>query len=295
MIMIRSRRRGFTLIELMAVIAIIAMLAAITAGGINRVRSAQMARNTEQTATKLQVALDQQWKAIADRVMQDKVRGRIPAEILNHCGKDLDRAAALWMYIQTRREMPQTFVEAQTPIGVGLSPMSIELTRMLQPKQTFQSATGGGLTPEQEAAALLYMILAEQGNSGTSFSADDGTQGAQGTIGNFRVFMDAWRTPITFVRYARNAELNQSPFVRPGSALNDPLDPTGKLPYFSSNPLPPAATAAPSMLASFGVPFDNQNRQPAVISFGPNLASDGAYGMDNVVGYRLRRQGNRGD
>lgn len=284
-----SRRGGFTLIELLTAMGIIALLAALTAAGIQRVRSGQMSRNTEQTVAKLQLAMDQKWKDVADRVMDDKLKKRIPADVVTLCNRDTERAAALWMYIQTRREFPQSFSEATSAISITGLPAT---AAYLQPRQTYSSATGGSLGAEEQAAVLLYLILSDNAGGGTDFAADQGMRGAQDTIGgSFRVFMDAWKTPITFRRYGQSSELSQSPYVRPGSTLNDPLDPQGKLPYFITN----NAAAYSSMQSAFGVPFDNTNRQVAVISAGANRNIDGTYDQDNVVGYRLRRQGDRGD
>lgn len=278
------RRDGFTLVEILAVVAIIAILAAITAGGINRVRSSQMSRNTEGTIAKLQLALDQKWKDLADRVTEDKVKGRIPADVLTLCAGDRERAAALWMYIQARREFPQTFAEAQHAISISGLPAA----PYLQPRATY-AAVSGSFNPQEQGAILLHLILSESGAGGTRFDADDAMRGAKGFLGSYEVFIDAWKTPITFVRHAQSAELDQPPYVRPGSSLNDPLDPQGRLSYFLSH------GSYGSMQAAFGVSFNNHNRQITVISAGANRNWDGLYDQDNVVGYRLRRQGARGD
>ena len=288
------KRPGFTLIELLAVIAIVTLLAALTAAGIQRVRSGQMARNTEGTVTKLQLALDQQWQAT---VAMARDRKSIPAQVLTACNNDVDLAAAAWAYMQTRREFPNTFTEATTPVS-GPGGYS------LPARTTFSSCNppATSLTDKEQAAALLYLILSEKGTGGASFNADEATRGAQQTINDtttsrsFRVFVDAWGTPITFIRYAsgglNGSELNSAPFVNPAVSLQDPLDPRGKLQNWSGN------SALSGVFGSFpggATAFNGKNRQPAVISAGANKDFEGMFDMDNVVGYRLRRQGDRGD
>src|SRR5947208_1650063 len=95
-------RRGFTLIELLVVIAIIGALAAITAAGLSKVRASQKASNTRWTVSKLQAAVDQQWKAVVDRCLADQTKGRIPATVVNGCGGDDALALAAWTYLNTR-------------------------------------------------------------------------------------------------------------------------------------------------------------------------------------------------
>ena len=41
--------------------------------------------------------------------------------------------------------------------------------------------------------------------------------------------------------------------------------------------------------------FDGNNKQPSVFSAGPNKTYDGLFGGDDLAGYRLRREGARGD
>src|SRR6266576_1866194 len=91
------RRGGFTLIELMVVIAILAILAAITAAAITRVRVTQMNRTTEASVKKFQNALNQQLTAVNDEATKDSNPDR--AKILAFCDNDPDRAKALLAYL----------------------------------------------------------------------------------------------------------------------------------------------------------------------------------------------------
>src|SRR5438309_8885964 len=94
----RPARPGFTLIELLVAIAIIATLTGLVLSGIGRVRAVQMQKATENSLSKLQLGLDQQWKAVLDQVKQDKLNNKIPPTVVALCDKDMDRAEALWAY-----------------------------------------------------------------------------------------------------------------------------------------------------------------------------------------------------
>jgi prepilin-type N-terminal cleavage/methylation domain-containing protein len=288
------RRGGFTLIELLTVIAIITMLAAITTAGVSRVRTAQQTRNTEQTLTKLQLALDQKLQTIADQVALDRKNGKIPSQIVTGCGNDLDKAAAAWAYVMARRDMPNSFAEATTAFSVtiGANPPYVA-----QPRKTF-AGLSGSYTPQEEAAILLYLILSETDSRGANFNADDATSGAQATVGSYRVFVDAWRTPITFLRFASggfNGELNAAPYVNTANTVSqDPFDPKGKLKNDSTVSGALSVCLFSGMTGS-ATAINGTNRQPAVISAGYNKTWGNMFDEDNVVGYRLRKQGARGD
>jgi prepilin-type N-terminal cleavage/methylation domain-containing protein len=314
MIRVHAPRAGFTLIEVLVVVAVIAMLAAITASGISRVRISQMSRNTEHTVTKLQLALDQKMQAIADQVALDRRNKRIPSEIVNGCNDDTDdRAAAVWMYMNARRDLPNTFAEAWNSVNYSVTIGTNTYTKNLQPRTTFTSnipnpaITPTSLGVREQAAVLLYMILADTDSRGANFNADDATSGAQGTISdgssNYRVFVDAWRTPITFIRFGwmpnDTDELNQAPYIGQTTS-KDPFDPKLKIKNWPNNSVLKNGnngvfTTGWNPANSTASDFDGKNRQPAVIAAGPNKVWDSMFDMDNIVGYRLRRQGARGD
>jgi hypothetical protein len=279
-----------------------------------------------------------------------------------------DRAAALYLYMLLRNELPQNFDEATNTVPHPTAPATVFGGLKLPARKAFANVnlvdlnqpvfagakldasgnpTGGrrlGSTvgPELEAAVLLYLILAEKSLEGTTFQADDATQGAQAdllfmkkaafasgtdkTI-SFRVFVDPWGTPITFTRFtvgglgftgpATTGELNNSPYIEAGNN-RDPLDPKDLLKGWTNtinkgNALmglhatiydggfKPKHNAANDL-------FDGMNRQPSVHSAGPNRNTgttpgevwssghaDAIFGGDNISGYRLRREGARGD
>lgn len=315
-----ARRAGFTLIELLTVIAILAVLAALVAAGISRVRSAQQAKVTDQTLLKLQKGLEGQWKAICDNCRDDRRafrQGQGSANFKNlvaFCDNDEDRAEALWMYLNLRRNMPQTFAEARATIGIA-NVCAIAPSATFTEIQKNATAAAQPGRPEDEPAALLYLILT-QGGRGNNFALDDAMQGAQITLtfttganagaanggGTLQLpaFKDSYGTPITFRRFFENPEMNSPPFVRPGLTIADPLDPVARLKLWSNTTNRRTAvqgvfanpTVASSNVAS---DFDGLNKLATVISAGPNGQFDLSGNTDDAFGYRVARQGNKGD
>ena len=257
------RRPGFSLLELLVVIALLAALAAITAGAVMRVRAAQMIANSEKALNKTQRTLDQQWMVVADKCRDDAKNNRIPAAVLAHCENDKERALALWLYIKTRQEFPQSFAEAcgdvcPNPAQLGgTTPFSAADTRRgtwiwwpcdvknpaifipeAAPKATFASiqrptpltSTGN---PDLESAVLLYLILAEKTAGGAGGGAEDWAQNGTMSVDlggrSFTVLRDAFTTPVMFVRWFRHAEVNLPPYVNLKDVSKDPLDTRGLL------------------------------------------------------------------
>lgn len=298
-------RAAFTLIELLVVISILALMAAFVAGGLQMVRTAQMSSVTEQTLLKLQKGLDGQWKAIADECRKDAQNNRVPQNVREVAGGDPDRAAALWAYLRLRNELPQSFAEVVTPVTVASATGSAAMTR----PSVFNRFAGTFVpvpSPAEQSAALLYAILTDTGRGGTAFPTDDVTTNAQGEIGpftwtppnggqaqvvTFRVFRDAWGTPITFRRFFSSAELQQASYVNTKAASRDSLDPLGKLATWTD------AAGKTNAQAALGAQFDGLNKLATVVSSGAD--KDGVYPPtgddDDMFGFRLTRQGNKGD
>jgi prepilin-type N-terminal cleavage/methylation domain-containing protein len=285
-----ARRAGFTLIELLVVIAIMALLAALVASGVSQVRNAQMGKTTDQTVVKLQQGIDRLWRAVVDQSLEDRRNRKLPQQVIKFCDGDQDRAVALWTYMNLRREFPQTFTEATSPV-------TLPAAYVLPARATFSSATpAGSLTPQEESAVLLYMILSESSSRGVTIAADDVTQSAQKQVKGFTVFTDAWGTPIGFTRFAQTAELNLPPYAKSGATIKDSLDPQSKL---AQNPWPLSGTTNRIAAANaVGLTdFDStQNKRITVVAAGADKQFSGnPLDGDDHYGYRLIQQGNKGD
>lgn len=296
-------RAGFSLIELLTVIAILAILSALIVAGVARVRSGAQSQVNTQTMIKLQKALEHQWKVTCDQCRDDvrTLTGPNPhpevRKLVAICENDKDRAESLWMYMNLRRAMPHTFAEARTAVTLtGKDSAGTTLVVSLPPSSSFkaiQTNPAAGGDQYTESAALLYLILA-QGARGTNTNIDDSMQGAQMTLDfgsglQLSAYRDTYGTPIAYRRFYQNTEMDNIPYVRAGLTITDPLDPVGRLKLWapqgamSGNRAEAVKAVFQSpAIASFGSAsnFDGRNKMATVISAGENRVATFPYGFD---------------
>jgi prepilin-type N-terminal cleavage/methylation domain-containing protein len=281
----RPTRAGFTLIEILVVIAIIAVLLSLGMGGYMAVRRVQNVRRAEDVVAKLQAGVDNQVKALGDRVRAEQLnKSDEYTALLNYCG-DADRAAALLMYCRLRQNFPLASELGSTiPAGpLAGQPGFMVGGASFQWPTPFLALKGMGGTAQQQQAAVLYVTLSQRAQSGNAFASDEATTGAQTDIvvgGNsYRVYKDSWDNPIAFKRFHEAADL-------PGQTSGvDPFDPTLKLANWQNK------GAAQNAL---GITFDGQNKIITVFSTGADGAASPNLDGDDVAGYRLRAIGARG-
>lgn len=310
----QTGRAGFTLLELLAVLAIIGLLSAITAGAVSRYRLSSMEKNTDVHLRKLHILLDQQWKAAIDTIKKEEPPRAIVDLTRNPNGtNDIARARALHMRLRLRQEFPQNFGEVQSTFTATASDGS---TYSYSPKTIYTSQMAGAALidiNDNQSAAMLYMILKQ--NRGGSMGDVEGAaptvvldyQKAAPTGPNdvlkLRVFVDAFGTHIAFRRTAddNNAdvlqELNSVPFVTTqmmASGLKDPLDPEGRLAMMGWAGRPNAFNyfhqPNPAFRPYVVNPFDNQNRGPYCVSAGRNKRHNDV-GLDDLYSFRLQQSG----
>lgn len=314
-----ARRRGFTLVELLVVVALLAVLAAISAGAFFRVQAAERVRATEATLSKLQTGINRKWSAVLDTA-----KDTIPAEIVTFAGGDKDRARVIWTYMRLKNEFPTTFQEARNSVTIPgyyeLKPRSV----FVQPLLIDKSLPDLPLpqTPEdaaKQSAACLYLTLTATASRGEAMDLD-GLNQQTGTVtfpgavpDSLPVFVDAWGKPIAFFRMAFPNEVQGPPYTRAGAKFMDPCDPLGKL-------VTAGGTWSPNTLATFwtvitrnhvgvvpplpgGPPATYQfppagaiqNWVATTISIGPDEEWSNFFDGDNLVGYRIRREGAQGN
>src|SRR5262245_25378706 len=94
-------RAGFTLLELLVVIALVTLLLAVAVGTYFRVRGTAEKRVTEVMTEKIALALDQHVKAIVEQAREEFQQGTPPCsfviETINNIAKG-DRRRALAIY-----------------------------------------------------------------------------------------------------------------------------------------------------------------------------------------------------
>ncbi|QDU22051.1 prepilin-type N-terminal cleavage/methylation domain-containing protein [Urbifossiella limnaea] len=316
----RAGRAGFTLVELLVVIAILALLAALVAAGIGKVREGAQSSVTTQTLVKLQKAIDNQWRVTCDKCRDDRRTFATPnkqpdfVKMVTICDNDVDRAEALWMFLNLRREMPESFAEARSDVTLTGNGVTVTIPRSSAFKEIQNNLTAGG-QPEEESAALLYIILGK-GARGANFSIDDAMQGAQTSL-NFSnglslpAFKDGFSNYVAFKRFYQSPELNSPEYSRGRNTamlqkgvdpMDDPLDDRGKLKLWANTTVKTAAVAAVFNPVNLQT-FDGRNRIATPISAGPDSRdqTDGQKHLafrppndnDNTYGYRVLRDGNK--
>jgi type II secretory pathway pseudopilin PulG len=245
----RRPRAGFTLVEVMIVIAILIALTALTIGAAFQVLATQRRSNSEQTVQSVFRALDRQWKAAID-MSQVSRGGSAPPTGVNMMaadsrGPNKARAQVIWTKLQMKREFPQTFVEAVNPMFpiTSVSPGSLTLPASIgggtysltvnevQPMPTYVhalSTIGPTHNVTTEPGAMLYLAL-KQSRRGENFDPDSlGSSAIQDTDGDgLKEIVDAWGVPLGFWRFPTG--FPEFATVNPSARIRDPQDPEGLL------------------------------------------------------------------
>lgn len=311
------RRSGFTVIELLVVMAIVIAIASLSIGAVFTLRESQMKNYAETTVQKLASALDQQFKATLDQIYEETPS----AAAMALAGNDIRRGRVIHTKLRLRQEFPVNFTQATQPLafvsGGGLAP-----------KPTYVQALAGVTSdPAWSSSAMLYMILSQgrRGMAGFDPAKDIEPTAIQTGVVNgksFQYFVDSWGNPLRFWLFPTgNDEINAEPYIKtvngnppvPYTQSRDVQDPEDTL--MSSVW---AAVVTPNLRQDFinkihflpmptgpGVPA--RHLIPVVAASG----KDGAWGIDpitmapivaqvsdandNIYSYRLRRFGARGD
>ena len=105
-----NRAAGFTLVEILVVIAIIAILSALTAGAVFKVIGVQRANNTELTVKSASSSLEKQMAFVVNQAKNEV----IPPSVLGMAGNDPIRARVIWTKLRIKQEFPMNISEAST-------------------------------------------------------------------------------------------------------------------------------------------------------------------------------------
>src|SRR6266851_3018876 len=154
------RRAGFTLIELMIVLAIIGVVVSLAASATMQVITRQKAANTELTIQKVNDALKTHWGAVIDQARAE----RIPDNIYLMAGGPSDpdsvrRARVIWIKLRLKQQFPMNFKEALTP-NLLLVPAPV-FVQALQGKPTFSE-------PQIYESSVCLLLALSQGRKGAA-------------------------------------------------------------------------------------------------------------------------------
>ncbi len=193
---VETRRRGFTLAEMLMAVAIILILVAIGAFAVLRLRDTGPYQATTANMNKIKQALDTQWKAVVDKARNEPLPSGFPG--------DKADPATRRMYINARlrQSFPTTFAEATTSPGGGVAPWGSYVKHL---------AGAPAASPDQQNAICLLMIL-ERGPNGGEVTQDRlGPSGALPVAGPLYGCVDAWGHPLQF-RRLQDAQGNYTGF-----------------------------------------------------------------------------------
>lgn len=216
-----KRRAGFSLIELLVVLAIIGVIAALAGVALFGTSESQRRNSTDQALDKLQKALDAEYQNVLSRATNDGSNNAIPPAVVTYAD-GVQRAKSLWAAANLRRNFPDTFAEAGAAVTVVPNP-NVTLAALTP----FTGLASAG-NPHEESAALLYIILTQKSNSGggsTAGSGDELGPTHDVTLNGrpFKTFIDPWGNSIGFVRWETGAEAVNRRVAGVGGNF-DPLD-----------------------------------------------------------------------
>lgn len=300
-------RDGFTLVELLVMVALLATLAAVVLGAVMRVRQAQDKSFSEATVSKVDSLLAQKLKTIQEQIKDRRKPVRGWDEAMTMTNQNPDIAEAVLMYAYTKNQLPMTFAEAVNPTVISVNGQGFSL--LPSPVFTAAGLPAGTGVPE-ESAVCLYLALAPLGLAGMEQQVGDAPN-----VAGKKVFLDAYREPLYFSRLTfggdAGAELDAPPYVKAPVASNtfDPFYPKQANGQYRNLATDIGVANANTLWAQVipvtnanwpGVPLQYpglRNHTAAVISAGPdkNLLVPGVFSGDNLLSYRLRKDGAKGD
>lgn len=179
----RAERKGFSLTELMVVVAVIVILAGLVAGVVVKAIDASRTSTSLTTMEVIQSGLTRQLQQVIDGA---KKGGKSPEEI----------------YAVVRQAFPMNLNEAR--VGVQ------NLTTPYPPYQKSIGAAHQALDGQAQKSALLRLVL-EKGPF-SKVETDQLPKGALGQAGGIDIIRDAWGDPIGLeVQYQGTNATNTKP------------------------------------------------------------------------------------
>jgi prepilin-type N-terminal cleavage/methylation domain-containing protein len=295
----KMARHGFTMMELLIVIAIIAVLLALGVGAAYKAVDAQRTATTEDLLRNVDKTMHTHWSA----VVADAKKETPSASVLALAGGNEARAQVLWIKLRLAEAFPQSYAEVKLAIagqgiyGTGPAGPWIEPDKrryMATYYNSIKLAAAG--KPATESSACMVVALKVNRNGAALDVGNLANSLVDTDNDGLKELVDAWGNPLSFVRFPiGNDELaNLNPRANSNLAkFGDPLDPTGLLQldnWFASN-----GSNFSALFLTGGHPFPAPNPQPYWVPYFYSNGRDELPGtVDDLLSFRLRI-GDKGD
>lgn len=277
----QRRPKGFTLVELLIVIAILAILASMVLFALAGAEGTAKEMRTQSTITKLHNLVMQKWEGYRTR----RVPLKIPEPFKDNNGNgqydsgeqftDQDRSGAYdykYTPVQSavaRLNLMRELQRMELPDRLtDVSDDPVILTSIPSATQSYRRSATASATDQYQGAECLFLIVTRgiddpdvmEQFSQSEFGDKDGD--------GLNEFWDAWENPISFLRWAPGFESTLQDTSAP-IAEHDPFDPLRvHVPLNTSDPwyLPPPATSTKPA-----------GKHPPIFPLIYSAGSDGAY------------------
>jgi prepilin-type N-terminal cleavage/methylation domain-containing protein len=250
----QSQRRGFTMIELMIVIAIIAMLLSLTVGAMFSFIAGAREAATSSTIAKVSQLLQDRVANFRQMDFTDAAQRYQTQWNINNPGsqiQSIELAEIIVRKFRMKRAFPQNWTEA-----FGNDPQRFASLSVL-------TSPPAGYVPKFESGIVLYALLFNGETFGAPSAADDLFSSSEIRIStetaNLPCLVDAWGEPLRFYRWPTR-------LFKPGGA-------TG----MGVTTLPLPRTFCSLLVSNTGFPF-GADGLPGVSGVG----GQGAYGSDDI-------------